>query len=319
MTRAAFAGVVLLCVAAASRNDEVKKTVPDAKEIQKSARVLDAEGRKNVEEALGQAITEEDAKEPIWEARAVVAEVGGSEAVPVLWTAVTVKGPKGAIRVGVARAADDGVVVGVAILKNGDAPGAEDRAFLKQFESFVLSENLRQPPAKFEEARKAAGLGAVLGATMTHMFKVGLAWDRLEALLAKEDPAAKAEAEIVVAAFSEVTGHVAKYEHQKEGQRERFAKNLERARDETKKLLPVIEGKRFAEARVLAGEIGEQCSKCHSGTRTPFRNQREALGIGNGNFVLGVDVAASSEDAKVVQQAVATGVRKALLILAEAK
>jgi hypothetical protein len=319
MTRAGFAVVLLIGVAAAAGNDEVKKTVPDAREIRKSARALDAEGRKRVEEALGKAISDADAAEPVWELRAVVAEVGGSEPVPVLWTAVTVAGPKGEIRVGVARAADDGVVVGVAILKDGGSPAAGDHAFLKQFESFVLSENLKQPPSKLEEARKAAGLGAVLGATMTQMFKVGMSWERLEALLVKEDVAAKAEAETIAAAFQEVAGHVAKFEHQKEGQRERFAKNLERSRDDVKKLVPLIEAKKFADARQSAGDIAEQCSKCHSGTRTPFRTKREELGIGNGNLVLGVDIAASSDEAKEVQQAVATGVRKALLILAEAK
>jgi hypothetical protein len=66
-------------------------------------------------------------------------------------------------------------------------------------------------------------------------------------------------------------------------------------------------------------EVGEQCSKCHSGTRKLFRPARAERGIGNGNFAIGVDIAASSGEFVEAQQAVARGVRKALLMLAEAK
>jgi hypothetical protein len=226
---------------------------------------------------------------------------------------------KGEIRLGVARAQDDPVVVAVVALSSGDIPEATDAALLKQFESFLISENLHQPPAKLAEARKSEGLAKTLSTTSEHMFKVGHAWDLLEKLLPDGNDKAKGEAEAIGAAFAKVEPLVAKYEHLKESQREAFTKNLATARKQFKQMADLVAAKNFVDARALAHEAGEGCSRCHAGTRKWFRPKREELGIGNGNFAAGVDFAPTSPEAMEAQQNVATGVRKALLILAEAK
>ncbi len=309
----------MVVMALCAQDSDVTKTVADAKQIKRSARKLDADGRKRVDEALGATITDDDAREPIYEAQAVVAAVGGSEPIQILWIAVTVKGPKGAIRLGVARAMEDAVVVSVAALKNEDVPAAVDASLLRQFESMALSENLTQPPAKFAEARKTDGLPLVLADTTRRMWKVGLAWERIEKLLANSDDKAKGEAESIVAAFGEVEPLAGKYDHLKEGQRERFAKNLAAAKEQVTKLASLVAAKEWVEARTQANEITESCTRCHAGVQRPFRIAREKAGLGNGNFAAGLDFDITSEEAKDVQQVVATGVRKALLILGEAK
>jgi Na+-translocating ferredoxin:NAD+ oxidoreductase RnfG subunit len=314
MRRAALAAVLLLAL-----NDDVKKTCPDATEVAKSARRLDAEGRKKVEEALGATLPDEDLREPIFEAKATVPEVGGSDKVAILWMAVTVKGPKGTVRVAVAKTESEPVVAGVAVLKNDDLPAAAEKAFLKQFESMLLSSNLHQPPAKLEEARKAGGQADALLATQARMHKVGAAWDRLEVLVEKQDAKAKDEAEAVKALFGDVEAMAPKYEFLTEGQRTRLAKNLKAAAEQVKELAELVASKKWTEATQRAHETVESCSKCHSGMRRQFRAKREDLGLGNGNFVLDLDVTPTADDARGVQQAVATGVRKALLILSEAR
>ena len=69
-----------------------------------------------------------------------------------------------------------------------------------------------------------------------------------------------------------------------------------------------------------AGRLeADRCSRCHGAYRRTFREARLDRGIGNGHFSTKVDVAVPEKAVEASYQAVATGVKKALLLAAEAR
>lgn len=315
MIRLLFAAAALIPAALAFQQDAVTRTLPGSEGVKKSSRRLSAEGRAEAEKALGAKLSDADAAEAIWEGTGVIPEAGGNTPVEFLWVAVTVAGPKGKVRIGVARAMHDPIVGAVAVLENADEAAAADAQFLRQFEGMVLSDCLKQSPETLAAARKAEGLPQTLQKLQAAMHDVGAAWGKLEHALEKEDASAAGHAEAVAASLEKARPLVALCDFLSDSQRERFLKQLDKSKEQADSALASAKAARWAEASRNAHEWGETCSTCHSGMRRRFRQQRADLGLGNGNFALDLDVTATSPDQRELQQAVASGIRRALLIL----
>src|SRR5262245_47901975 len=96
--------VVLLLAGGLPQDDVVKKVVSDADKIKKLTRKVSKESRDKIEKALGEKLLDADLSPPLWECMSTVPAVSSMSKTKVLVTVVTVKGPKGPLRVGVAAA-----------------------------------------------------------------------------------------------------------------------------------------------------------------------------------------------------------------------
>src|SRR5262245_14818067 len=117
MRAPAFAVAVLWMVGAAAsleplQEAEIKKLLPDAEGIKKSARKVGKEAKEKIEKALGTKIEDKDLPQ-IWEARATVPAANPNEKTRVFFTMLTCKGPKGEMKIAVAVAPEERIVAGV--------------------------------------------------------------------------------------------------------------------------------------------------------------------------------------------------------------
>jgi len=323
--------VLALSVAAGAYSppqDELKKMFPDLEGLKKSSRKLSREGREAVEKAIERKLDDREANPVIWEGRATVPEAHPSEKVRILYTTVTAKGPKGEIKLGVAIAPDDHIVAGVKILENKDDPAVASDEFLGQFDGlFRYTVNLTNPASALAEARRGAAERKDAKAKqidglfklMAIMHPVGEAWESLQRRLDKESPDVAADAEQVSKLFGEAEKVLPDLAFLKPSQVESFRKRLKDSSRELGSLAQFAKAGRMVEARRSADEILKMsCSQCHAGTQRTFREKRAELGIGNGYFVVGHDLHAPAEP-KASFEAAAAAIRKAVLILSEAK
>ena len=92
------------------------------------------------------------------------------------------------------------------------------------------------------------------------------------------------------------------------------------ARTDLGDLKNLIGAMKFDEAFKKSGEIDSaRCAKCHGAYRRTFRDGRLEKNLGNGYFSTKLEVAVPESRAETSYQAVATAVRKAILLATEAK
>src|SRR5882672_3360265 len=128
----------------------------------------------------------------------------------VLVTLVTVKGPKGLIKLGVASATVESTLHVVRLLENGDDKNLEAKLFLGQFEGLEYAPSAWSAPDALAGAiKKAAGsddaakeLDTLLKVNGT-MRAVGPMWERMLAGIEKKDKAAADEFAGIDKAFEE--------------------------------------------------------------------------------------------------------------------
>src|SRR3979409_1133142 len=117
--------VLLLLSGGVPQDDVVRKIVSDADKIKKLTRKLSKEARDKIEKALGEKLLDADLAPPLWECMSTVPAVSSMAKTKCLVTVVTVKGPKGLVKIGVAAATVETTLHTVKILENGDDKGIE--------------------------------------------------------------------------------------------------------------------------------------------------------------------------------------------------
>jgi hypothetical protein len=318
---------VLLLAGLVPQDDVVKKVVSDADKVKKLARKISKESRDKIEKALGEKLADADLAPPLWECMSTVPAVSSMAKTKVLVTFVTVKGPKGPVKVGVAVATVESTLHVVRLLENGDDKGLEAKGFLGQFEGLEYSMNLWNAPGVLADAiKKSAGtddaakeLDTLLKVNGT-MRAVGPMWERLLAGIEKKDKAAGDEIAAMDKAFDESIKAATGSKFLSPAKQDKFKASAAGTRTDLADLKALIAASKFDEAFKKSGEIDSaRCAKCHGPHRGAFRDGRNSHGIGNGYFSTKLEVALPDPKLEASYQAVATGVRKAILLATEAK
>jgi hypothetical protein len=320
--RAAFV-VLLLLAAAEPQDDVVKKIVSDADKVKKLARKISKESRDKIEKALGEKLADADLAPPLWECMSTVPAVSSMAKTKVLVTVVTVKGPKGPIKIGVAAATVESTLHVVRILENGDDKGLETKIFLSQFEGLEYTPNVWNAPSALADAiKKAAGgdgeLDTLLKVNGT-MRAVGPMWERLLAGVEKKDKGAADEIAAMDKAFDDSIKAASGSKFLSPARQDKFKAAAAGTRSDLADLKKLIDAMKFDDAFKKTGQIDSNCAKCHGPLRGFFREGRTSHNIGNGYFSTKLEVAVPDARLEPSYQAVSTGVRKAILLATEAK
>jgi hypothetical protein len=229
--------------------------------------------------------------------------------------------------VGVAVATVESTLHVVRILENGDDKALEAKGFLGQFEGLEYSMSLWSGPAVLADAiKKAAGtddaareLDTLLKVNGT-MRAVGPMWDRLLTGIEKKDKSAGDEVAAMDRMFDESIKAATGSKFLSPARQEKFKASAAGTRTDLADLKALIAASKFDEAFKKSGEIDSaRCAKCHGPQRGAFRDGRNSHGIGNGYFSTKLEVAMPDPKLEASYQAVATAVRKAILLASEAK
>jgi hypothetical protein len=318
---------VLLLLAGVPQDDVVKKIVSDGEKIKKLPKKISKDSRDKIEKALGEKLADAELAPQLWECMSTVPAVSSMAKTKVLVTVVTVKGPKGQIKVGVAAATVESTLHVVRLLENGDDRSLEAKLFLGQFEGLEYSPNVWNSPDTLAGAiRKAAGaddaakeLETLLKVNGT-MRIVGPMWERLLAGIEKKDKAAGDEIAGIDKAFEESIKAATGSKFLSPARQDKFKTAASGTRADLADLKKLIDGLKFDDAFKKTGQIDSGCcGKCHGPLRGLFRDGRTSHNIGNGYFSTKLEVAIPDPKLEASYQAVAAGVRKAILIATEAK
>ncbi len=316
--------VAVLAVAAGLQED-VKKVVPDADKAKRLTRRIAADARLKIEKALGEKLEEKDLSPVLYECYTIVPTVSSSERTRCLVVFLGVKGPKGLVKLGVAAATGDLTLHQVKVLENADEKAVESKHFLAQFEGMQYTENIYNAPdalaAAFKKASDPAGKEVDLLVRMnSYMRGVGPAWDRMLEKLDRKDKSAADEVAAMDRNFEEAIQLVPGASFLKATQHDKFKQYAAGARSDLAEVKAFIGAGKYVEAMRRSGELeSARCSRCHGSYRRYFRDERFKHGLGNGYFTTKVDVVVPDPKLEASYQAVATGIRKAILLAAEAR
>ncbi|HLY73336.1 MAG TPA: hypothetical protein VKU80_04390 [Planctomycetota bacterium] len=317
----------LLLLFGVPQDDVVRKIVSDAEKIKKLPKKISRESRDKIEKALGEKLADSELAPQLWECMSTVPAVSSMAKTRVLVTVVPVKGPKGMIRVGVAAATVESTLHVVRLLENGDDRGLEAKLFLAQFEGLEYSPNVWNSPDTLAGAiKKAAGtddaakeLETLLKVNGT-MRAVGPMWERLVAGIEKKDKAVAEEIAGMDKAFEASIQAATGSKFLSPARQEKFKTAATGTRSDLADLKKLIDGSKFDDAFKKTGQIDSACcGKCHGPLRGFFRDGRTSHNIGNGYFSTKLEVAVPDPKLEASYQAVASGVRRAILIATEAK
>lgn len=318
---------VLLLAGLLPQDDVVKKVVSDADKVKKLPRKISKESRDKIEKALGEKLADADLAPALWECYSTVPAVSSMNKTKVLVTVVTAKGLKGPIRLGVAVATVESTLHVVRVLENGDDKALEAKGFLGQFEGLEYTMSLWSAPGVLADAiKKAAGtddaakeMDTLLKVNGT-MRAVGPMWERMLAGIEKKDKAAADEIAGMDKAFDDSIKAATGSKFLSPAKQDKFKASAAQTRTDLTDLKALIAAGKFDDAFKKTGEIDSaRCAKCHGPQRGTFREGRNTHGIGNGFFSTKLEVAVPDAKLEASYQAVATAVRKAILIATEAK
>src|SRR5260221_5336461 len=325
--RAAIVVLLALLPAAAPQDDLVRKIVSDADKIKKLPKKISKESRDKIEKALGEKLADAELVPQLWECMSTVPAVSSMAKTKVLVTVVAVKGPKGPIKLGVATATVESTLHVVRILENGDDRSLEAKLFLGQFEGLEYSPNVWNAPAALAEAIKKPSAPDHAAKELDTLLKVngsmravGPMWERLLAGIEKKDKAVADEIAGMDKAFEESIKAATGSKFLSPARQDKFKTAASGTRTDLADLKKLIDGMKFDDAFKKAGQIDSACcGKCHGPLRGFFRDGRTTHNIGNGYFSTKLEVAVPDPKLEASYQAVAAGVRKAILIATEAK
>lgn len=319
--------VLLLLAGAAPQDDIVKKIVSDADKIKKLNRKVSKESRDKIEKALGEKLNEADLFPALWECMSTVPAVSSMSKTKCLVTWVTVKGPKGPVKVGVAAATVETTLHTVKILENADDRGIESKLFLSQFDGFEYTPNIWNAPDMLNGIlKKSTGpddsgkdLGTLLKVN-SGMRSLGTKWDRMLQAIEKKDKSAADDIGAMDQAFDEAIKVVQESKFLSASKQDKFKAAAAGARTDLAELKGLIGAMKFDQAFKKTGEIDSlRCAKCHGAYRRTFRDGRLAANLGNGYFSTKLEVAMPDPKLEASFQAVAGAIHKAILIATEAK
>jgi hypothetical protein len=319
--------VLLLLPWSAPQDDVVKKIVSDADKIKKLSKKISKESRDKIEKALGEKLADADLAPPLWECMSTVPAVSSMNKTRVLVTVVTVKGPKGPIKLGVSAATVENALHVVRILENGDDKSLETKTFLGQFEEFEYTPNVWNAPSQLADAiKKSSGsddaakeLDTLLRVNSS-MRAVGPMWDRILAGIEKKDKSVADEIPPMDKAFEDSIKAAAGSKFLSPARQDKYKTAAVGTQKDLAELKSLIAGMKFDEAFKKTGTIDSNCcGKCHGPLRGFFREGRLSHNIGNGYFSTKLEVAMPDPKLEASYQAVATGIRKAIMLATEAK
>ncbi len=326
--RIALAAVLALAGLAPLQDDVVKKIVPDADRIKKSVRKISKESRDKIEKALGEKLQDADLAPALWECQAIVPAVSSMDRTAVRVVVLSVKGPKGVLKLGVAVATLEDTVHAVKVLENGDDKGVEAKQFLEQFAGLQYTSNLYNGPDVLAAAAKRAQEGKDASAKETDLLLrmnslmrgVGPAWDRLLEKVEKKDKSASDDLAALDRSLDEALKLVPNAAFLPAASHDRFKQYGSGARTDLSELKGMLAAGKFDDAFRKTGEIDSQrCAKCHSAYRMKFKDARLKQNLGNGYFSTKLEVEVPVPALEASYQAVASGVHKAVLLAEEAK
>jgi hypothetical protein len=318
----------VLLAALPLQDDVVKKVVPDADKIKKVAKKVPPAGRDKIEKAIGEKLSDAELAPALYECYSTVPKVSSMEKTRCLVTTVTVKGAKGPIRLGVAAAPIEKTLHAVKVLENADDKGVESKLFLSQFEGFEYTEHLYNAPSALSDVMKKASEAKDDGAKEadmllrmnTQMRAVGPVWERMREKLEKKDKTAGEDAAAMGKLFEDANRLIAAARFLKPTQHDKFKGFSGGAVTDLADLRRLVDGGKFDDAYRKTGEIeSARCARCHGAYRLAFKEARFTHQLGNGYFSTKLEVAMPDPKLEASYQAVATGIRKALLLLTEAK
>jgi hypothetical protein len=320
--------VAALSLGAVAQEDIVKKVVPDADKVKKLVKKISPQAKDKIEKALGEKLDPPDLTPALWECYAIVPKISTSEKTRCLVTSITVKGPKGAVRVGVAVATLDKTVHLVKVLDNQDEKALEARGFLSQFEGFVysgeaiysapltLAENLKKAQGADDSAKETDALVRI-NSTMRGM---GPAWQRMMDRIDKKDKSAADEAALLDRDLEETLKFLPAAKFFKASKADKFKAFAAGGRTDLGDLKKLLDAGKFEDAFRRAGQIdSDRCAKCHASYRNEFGGEREKRGLGDGYFSTKLEVGMPDPKLEASYQAAAGGIRKAILLATEAK
>ncbi len=326
--RLALAAFLLGGAAVPAQEDVVKKIVPDAERVKRVARKVPPAGRDKIEKALGEKPSDADLAPVLYECYSTVPRVSSMEKTRCLVTVVSVRGAKGPVKLGVAAAPIEKTIHVVKVLENGDDKALESKHFLSQFEGLEYTEHLYNPPSVLADAlRKGAEgkddaskeLGMLLRIN-AQMRPVGFAWEHFREKLEKRDKTAADDATAMGKVMDEAARMIPAAKFLKPSQHDKFKGFATGAVGDLADVRRLVEAGKFDDAFRKSGEIDSQrCAKCHGAYRLSFREARFSHQLGNGYFSTKLEVAMPDPRLEASYQAVATGIRKALLLLSEAR
>ena len=285
---------VVLLFSGLAQDDAVRKIVSDADKVKKLARKISKESRDKIEKALGEKLADADLAPPLWECMSTVPAVSSMTKTKVLVTVVTVKGPKGPIRIGVAAATVESTLHVVRILENGDDKGLEAKLFLGQFEGLEYTPNVWNTPDTLAGALKKAAAGDDAGKELDTLLKVngtmravGPMWERMMAAIEKKDKAAGDEIAGMDRAFDESIKAATGSKFLSPARQDKFKTAATGTRSDLADLKKLIDGAKFDDAfkhdRTMPGRrfhrspSSNACTDCSSppwATALPARDAR---------------------------------------------
>lgn len=315
--------LVLFALLLAPQEDVVKKVVPEAEKIKKTAKKLAPAAKDKIEKVLGEKLDPADLAATVWECYATVPKVSSMDKTAVRVVALTAKGPKGPIKVGVSVASLEKTIHAVRILENADDKAVEAKGFLFQFEGFEFTDSLFNAPDVLKAAMGKAAADKELDAVIRMsvlMRALEPVFLRLQERLDKKDKAALDDAALVDGMLDETGKLLAHAGFLKASQVDKFKAFLAGGRQHVADIKKEAAAGRFEEAYRKAGELDSQsCSRCHGAYRRAFREARVERQVGNGYFTTKLDIGGPDPAADAAYQAVGKAVRKAVMIAAEAK
>jgi hypothetical protein len=214
------------------------------------------------------------------------------------------------------------------VLENADDKGVESKLFLSQFEGFEYTEHLYNAPSALADVMKKASEAKDDGAKEadmllrmnTQMRAVGPVWERMREKLEKKDKTAGEDAAAMGKLFEDANRLIAAARFLKPTQHDKFKGFSGGAVTDLADLRRLVDGGKFDDAYRKTGEIeSARCARCHGAYRLAFKEARFTHQLGNGYFSTKLEVAMPDPRLEASYQAVATGIRKALLLLTEAK
>jgi hypothetical protein len=307
----------------APQEDVVRKVVPDAEKVKKTPRKLSPAAKDRIEKALGEKLDAADLAAAVWECYASLPQVSSMDKTLVRVLSVSVKGPKGPIKVGVSVASLESTIHAVKILENADDKAVESKHFLSQFHGFEYTPNVFNGPDVLQAAiQKSAGdkeLDAAIRMSSL-MRAMGPVYERMSEKIEKKDKGAVEDAAAVEKLLEESLKLLPGAAFLKATQAEKFKGFADGGRRQLAEIKTLAGAGKFDDAYRKAGELDAQsCSRCHGAYRRTFREARLERQVGNGYFSTKLDIAAPEAASEASYLAVGRAVRKAVLIAAEAK
>lgn len=297
----------------AQKGDEaqLKAMVEGAKEVKKLSKPFSAEAQARIEKAMGKKFDKTELPPKLY------AIAAGREACTAC--VATAAGPKGAVRLAVVVGKDHrGLqsIQKVGILSHKEDKAIEGEEFLLQFAERTATANAYNAPSVLEETSKKDDPEIRRLLDFLHqMYRNHELHDSLvNGKVPKKDATAVDEAKELTSLFDRLRGQGGEFGTLlKSGESAQFERLAREGHEAAKRGEAALAKKDFVAAQSAYDDIA--CNKCHGSFRKAFKDRRQALQIGDGYFQVGHDVLPAKKGADAASQAVAAGVRKALLIL----